>query len=77
MRALSFLLAVCLGLAALRFAIAALLIAVCVLLIWGALFYARETIAFLCVAVACGMMEHHPVVTLAALAVAALTTRKE
>ncbi|MBC2653284.1 hypothetical protein [Novosphingobium aerophilum] len=76
MRTLGFLLAVCLVLAALRFAIAALLIAVCVLLIWGALFYARETIAFLCVAVACGMMEHHPLITLGALALGGLVTQK-
>ncbi|MDE2442361.1 MAG: hypothetical protein KGP14_15195 [Betaproteobacteria bacterium] len=74
MRVLGFLLAVCMALAVLRFAVAALLIAVCVLLVWGALFYARETIAFLCVAVACGMMQHHPFITLGALALGALVT---
>lgn len=76
MRVLSFLLAVCTILAVLRFAIAALLIAVCVLLVWGALFYASETLGFLFVAVACGMMQHHPFITLGALALGALVTGK-
>lgn len=75
MKAFGFIVAVCMVLAVLRFAIAALLIGICVLLVWGALFYTREVVGFLLIAVACGMMEHHPFITLGALALAALVTK--
>lgn len=72
MRALGFIAAACIVSAVLQYAIAILLIVLCVLMVWGTLFYCRRVVGFLIIAVASGMMENHPYITLGALALGAL-----
>lgn len=72
MQLIGILLIACVLLALLRMTIAALLISVCVLLLWGALCYPRETISFLFVSTALGLMQLHPALSLIALGIGAL-----
>jgi hypothetical protein len=75
MRIIGFLLGACIALAVLRMAVAALLVAMCGLLVCGALFRPAETISFLFLSVAIGLMQAHPVISLVALGLAALLAK--
>lgn len=77
MRVIGFILGACIALAVLRMAMAALLIAICALLVCGALFRPVETISFLMLAVAIGLMQSHPVASLVALGMASLLFKGE
>lgn len=74
MRALGFVIGACIVLAMLRMAAAVLLIALSVLVLWGALRYSREFIGFLTISVALGMLEHHPYITVGLMALSAIIT---
>lgn len=77
MQLIGTLLVACMMLALLRMTIAALLISVCVLLLWGALYHPRETIGFMMVNAALGLMQLHPALSLAALCFGALLYKSE
>lgn len=77
MKALGFVIAACMILAVLRLAAAVMLIALSGLMLWGALRYSREFIGFITIAVALGMMEHHPYITLGLMALSAVVTAGE
>lgn len=74
MKALGFVIAACMILAVLRYAAAVLLLALSVLMLWGALRYTREFVGFIAISVALGMMEHHPYITLGLVALSAIVT---
>ncbi len=76
MQLIGFLIVACIILALLRMAVAALLIGFCVLILWGALYYPRETIGFMMVSAALGLMQMHPALSLAALCIGALLYRE-
>lgn len=76
MQLIGILLVACVVLALLRLTIAALLISVCILLLWGALYYPRETIGFMMISAALGLMQLHPALSLAALCLGALLYRE-
>lgn len=72
MQLIGILLAACVLMALLRMTIAALLISALILLLWAALYHPRETIGFMMVSAALGLMQLHPVLSLAALCLGAL-----
>lgn len=77
MRVIGYILGACIALAVLRMTIAALLIAICALVVCGVLFRPVETISFLMISVAIGLMQSHPVVSLVALGMASLLFKGE
>lgn len=77
MQLIGTLLVACMMLALLRMTIAALLISVCILLLWGALYHPRETMGFMMVSASLGLMQLHPALSLAALCFAALLYKNE
>ena len=77
MRVIGFILGACIALAVLRMAMAALLIAICTLLVCRALFRPVETISFLMLSVAIGLMQSHPALSLVALGMATLLFKGE
>lgn len=72
MQLISFLIVACVILALLRMAIAALLIGLSIIILLGALYYPRETISFLMISAALGLMRLHPALSLLALCMGAM-----
>ena len=76
MRALGLIIAACVVLAMLRYAMILLFICLSILLVWGAIFYTRNIVGFVLVLLACGLVERHPFVTLGIFGLAAFASRK-
>lgn len=62
----------CMALAVLRSAIVALILALVLLLVWGALFRTREMLGTLTVWACCSFLDHHPIAAVISLAMVAL-----
>lgn len=72
MKALNFIIAVCIVLAVLRYAIIVLLIAIIVLMLWALIHCPRAVLGFLLLGLASDMLRYHPYITLGLIAVAVL-----
>lgn len=72
MKALNFLIATCIILALLRYAIIVLLVAACILMLWALIHCPRAVLGCLLLGLATDTLRYHPYITLGLIAVAVL-----
>lgn len=77
MKALNFIIAVCIVLAVLRYVIIVLLIAACILMLWALLHCPRTVLGFLLLGLATDTLRYHPYIALGLIAVAVLVSKEE
>lgn len=76
MKALNFIIVVCIILALLRYAIIVLLIAACILMLWALIHCPRAVLGLLLLGLATETLRYHPYITLGLIAVAVLMAEK-
>jgi hypothetical protein len=76
-KALNVIIATCLILALLRYAIIFLLIAACVLMLWALLHCPRAVLGFLLLGLATDTLRYHPYIALGLIAVAVLVSKDQ
>lgn len=77
MKALQFIIATCIILALLRYAIIVLLIAACLMMLWALLHCPRAVLGFLLLGLATDTLRYHPYIALGLIAVAVLVAKDE
>lgn len=76
MKVINFIVVVCIALALLRYAIIALLVAACILLLWALIQCPRSVLGLLVLGLATDMLQYHPFITLGLIAVAVIVAGK-
>jgi hypothetical protein len=76
MKALNVLVVACLCLALLRYAVIALAIAACIVMLWALIQCPRSVLGLLLLGLATDMLQYHPYITLGLIAVAVIVAGK-